>query len=530
MIDVAIVGSGAAGAAAALELTEQGIKPLILDVGYEKTHRSPEVEENLYSYRERHNTFDLLIGDDFSGLRNLIGQRLMPVKLTSPHTKYVTEGANLLSPIEESEFSAIQSFARGGLANAWGGGLYRYTDDDLKMFPIRVTDLNPYFDKLTIEVGISGTDDDLRPFFGSSQYLLPPLRLSYNASKLFRAYQSRKRVLHKRGFHLGRPRVGILSKNGDSRSAFRYQNLEFCQEVSSIYSPRFTIDRLIADGKVNYENHTLVQSWEELDGVVTVECVNIRTGHPVSYKCRMLVLAAGAINTTKIVLSSFRDYKTRLHLLENPALMIPLVLPSSIGRRLDSEAFGLVQLNVIWQSEAYGDLLQGSVTEITSPMRAEFFASLPYSAHANLGLIRYLIPAMMVLQLYFPASAQIPNTISVRENGNLEIQGHPNSLDLQKLKPFLKYFRSFGGWSHTKLVIRVPTGHAIHYAGTLPMKEVPGRYQCDHQGRLDGAKNVFIADSASFSDLPAKNMSFTMMANAMRVMKYVVERLGSAAA
>jgi len=49
------------------------------------------------------------------------------------------------------------------------------------------------------------------------------------------------------------------------------------------------------------------------------------------------------------------------------------------------------------------------------------------------------------------------------------------------------------------------------------MRAEPAAYQCDPDGRLHGTRRVFIADSASFPTLPAKNMSFGMMANAMRI-------------
>jgi choline dehydrogenase-like flavoprotein len=65
--------------------------------------------------------------------------------------------------------------------------------------------------------------------------------------------------------------------------------------------------------------------------------------------------------------------------------------------------------------------------------------------------------------------------------------------------------------------VRVPTGHAVHYTSTLPMKHEPDRYECYPDGRLFGTRNVYVVDSAGFTRLPAKNMSFAMMANAMRI-------------
>ncbi|MGD8415160.1 MAG: hypothetical protein PVF33_13055, partial [Candidatus Latescibacterota bacterium] len=311
----------------------------------------------------------MMIGDRFQGLANILTDRQMPVKLTTPNMEYVTKNASQLCPIDEDSFSAIQGFAKGGLANAWGAGLYRFTNQDLEGFPIRETDLTPHFDKLTKEIGISGIDDDLTPFFGSTQHLLPPVRLSHNIRKLYSRYKSKKK--HFEGeLYMGHSRTGILTEPKDGRPAVDYNNVEFWQEIPSLYSPTITLDSLIRDEKVDYQNGILVTSWSENGDVVRVLGRNIESGDPVSFETKKVVLCAGAINTAKIVLKSFNDFQTKLTLLENPALQFPLVLPTSIGRHLDRDAFGLVQLNLIWKSSFFGALLQGSIMEITSPMRA----------------------------------------------------------------------------------------------------------------------------------------------------------------
>ncbi len=60
-------------------------------------------------------------------------------------------------------------------------------------------------------------------------------------------------------------------------------------------------------------------------------------------------------------------------------------------------------------------------------------------------------------------------------------------------------------------------GSSLHYAGLLPMADNPTKFQTDRHGRLFGAQNVFVADAACFSALPAKNLTFTIMANAARI-------------
>ncbi len=523
MFEAIIVGSGASGVAAAMEFAECGITPLMIDVGHLAGH-TPSVPANLYEYRGQHDCFDLMIGGRYEGLSNILTDRQVPVKLTAPYLEYVTRDAKHLSPLDEAEFKAIQSFSLGGLANAWGAGLYRFTDDDLEAFPIASRDLDPYFDKLTAAIGIAGTADDLTPFLGSTEHLQRPHRLSRNISALYERYQRRSRR-QAESVHIGRARVGILTEAHDGRPAFAYGGTEFFHEDRSIYSPRYTLDRLVDDGKVVLHRGLLVESWTEDETGVRIFARDLATQASTTFEARTLLLAAGAINTSKIVLQSHVDYHTSLPLLENPALQLPLVLPGAFGQPLQTDAFGLVQLNLIWDSTSYATRLQGSIMEITAPRRGEFFASLPYAARDNLALIRHLLPAMIVMQLFFPGSSQEPGTLQLQRNGRLTITGHPNTLDLKKLQFLLRYLRKLGAWSHPRLIVRVPTGHAVHYAGSLPMREAPARYQCDATGRLHGAQNVFIADSASFSDLPAKNMSFAMMANAMRIAHAVAAQI-----
>jgi choline dehydrogenase-like flavoprotein len=124
---------------------------------------------------------------------------------------------------------------------------------------------------------------------------------------------------------------------------------------------------------------------------------------------------------------------------------------------------------------------------------------------------------MLMLQLYFPAWVQPPSHIRLLDDGRLRIEGQPFPLETARLAPLLSALRSLGLWTHPALVQQPVTGHAIHYAGTLPMRVAPGPYQCHPNGRLHGAQRVYVADSASFSQLSAKNMSLGMMANAMRI-------------
>ena len=198
MHEVIIVGAGAAATAAASALADRGIRPLVLDVGHTNQAGIPRVEDNLYDFRKRHDSFDLLIGHDLIGLASVLTDEERVAKLNAPNMAFITQDSDTLGPLEQAGFHAVQSFALGGLGNGWGAGLYRFVEDDLSGFPYPVAELEPYFNRLTQEIGISGADDDLTSFFGVPNDLLPPLKPSFNADRIYRSYHAKREQLNDR--------------------------------------------------------------------------------------------------------------------------------------------------------------------------------------------------------------------------------------------------------------------------------------------------------------------------------------------
>ena len=96
MHDVLIIGAGAAAAAAAFELAQRGIRPLMLDAGAVDDNPTPRVEGNLYDFRRHHDSFDLHIGADYRGLAHLVSAEPAIAKLQAPHMAYVTRDAEVL--------------------------------------------------------------------------------------------------------------------------------------------------------------------------------------------------------------------------------------------------------------------------------------------------------------------------------------------------------------------------------------------------------------------------------------------------
>jgi choline dehydrogenase-like flavoprotein len=60
-------------------------------------------------------------------------------------------------------------------------------------------------------------------------------------------------------------------------------------------------------------------------------------------------------------------------------------------------------------------------------------------------------------------------------------------------------------------------GASVHFAGSLPMTADAAALTATPDGRSRDVANLWLVDGATFPFLPAKNITFTLMANAVRI-------------
>jgi hypothetical protein len=310
----------------------------------------------------------------------------------------------------------------------------------------------------------------------------------------------------------------VLSRDHGGRQAYRYRALDFFQPYDpAVYTPAYTLDELVRSGQVAYEPGFLVERFVDRGNEVVVVARHTETGARRELRCRRLLLAAGALNTAKIVLRSFDDCDSRLPLLDNGVSYVPLLDPWRVGDGLEPELFPAAMLNAVYDGPLSPEPLQMTLYGLSGTLRSDFLFDFPLSLRGNVAAARYLTPAMVLAQVFYPDSANPANYVRLLSDGALELRYQSpvrGSLEAH----LAKLFRRLGCFGWPSLNRELVAGSSFHYAGMLPMRPRPAnRYETDDEGRLGGAGNVHVIDAANFSALPAKNHTLTIMANAMRI-------------
>ena len=526
--DVVIIGSGPAGVSAAWPLVEAGFSVVMLDAAEGPTPKPPAMD--LAGFRRSGNGWRHAYGDDFSGL--VLGRGRSP-KFGTRIGRAVL-GSDARHPmISATGFLPLRSFSAGGLSKMWGAVASAYDDRDLRDYPIRRSDLDPSYRAIAARIGLSGGDDDLIDFHGSGLPLQPPSWLTPIGERLLDRYRRRKPLP---GFLLGTARNAIATETIADRQACNKCGLCLygCAR-GAIYDSTYDLAHLRRTPNFRYVSPALVTRLPAVDDpALTVEVAG--SGLGAVAKGQVLVLAAGTLNTTALVLARHGGAGTTLRLLTNPMAALAFLVPSRVGQPLPQTAFSLGQLSYRLEIDEQSDYATGILYTADSLPLATLAKELPVSRPTVLHLSAVMAPALVLATFYLPGRfSQNAVTLGTGEDGREELiieGGTPkdtHTMILKGTKQLARAMRRLGAFTVPgSRSIPVP-GTDAHLAATLPMKEHGGDLTCTPDCELRPWRNLFVVDGSCLPDLPAKHCTLTIMANADRVGRIVAKRLQRAA-
>src|SRR5690606_38061634 len=285
----------------------------------------------------------------------------------------------------------------------------------------------------------------------------------------------------------------------------------------STWSAAIDFERLRRMPQVQIEPGVLVTALRRDGDGWRVEA--LRGGERVQWRARQVLLGAGTVASTRLALAAMSQPPPAVRLLSNPMAAFLLLQPSMLGRR-HSQGFGLAQLSYVLDRSVGTQAAFGNLFSTAGLPVAEFLRYLPISRRAGLPLLRALLPAATVGNVFLPGSLS-RHEARLGSDGSLEIRGGTadelagtHAATARRLR---SAFRRLGAWMLPGSYVAGAAGADIHYAGTLPIVRNPEGHQSGLDGGIAGLSGVYAIDGAALPVLPAKAHTLTIVANADRI-------------
>jgi choline dehydrogenase-like flavoprotein len=306
--DAIVVGSGISGGWAAKELTEKGLRVLVLERGQNIEHIKDYVNatKNPWDYPHR-------------GGRTVAMEEAYPVlkrdyALNEKNLSYWASDKD--SPYTEvKRFDWYRGYHVGGRSLMWGRQSYRWSDIDFEGnlkdgiavdWPIRYADIAPWYDHVERHAGISGSHENL-PQLPDGQFQ-PAMPL--NCAEDMIAQRAKKLFDGKR--HIIPGRVANLTQPLPGRSQCQYRDACWlgCPYGAYFSTQSSTLPAAAKTGRLTLKPFAIVseviydKNKKRATGVRVLDAVTEQTSE---YSAPVIFLCASTLNSTWLLMRSATD-------------------------------------------------------------------------------------------------------------------------------------------------------------------------------------------------------------------------------
>jgi len=308
VFDAIVVGSGISGGWAAKELTEKGLKVIMLERGRDIKHGTGYTNTNKHPWEFPHR-----------------GGRTQEMVKDYPVLKrdYPLNEMNLDFWVKDSEcpyteikrFDWFRGYHVGGRSLMWGRQSYRWCEDDFTAnakdgfgvdWPIRYKDLAPWYDYAEKFAGISGSKEGLNVL--PDGYFMPPMEMTCVekdvAARIKEHYKGQRHMIIGRTANITQPLPG--------RTNCQYRNKCWlgCPFGAYFSTQSSTLPAAVKTGNLTLRPFSIVTKVlydKDTKKATGVEVLDAETNKTYEYKAKIVFLNASTLNSTWILMNSATD-------------------------------------------------------------------------------------------------------------------------------------------------------------------------------------------------------------------------------
>lgn len=288
--------------------------------------------------------------------------------------------------------------------------------------------------------------------------------------------------------------------------------------ITYLYRTSIVVDELKKYNNFQFIPNQLVRNVQDKKLFVEIQSLSINSESNSFFRSKILILAAGSLNTTRILLRSFNMYNHKTPFLTKSNYMFICLQPKIFFMKksihINTSQVAISNDNFFIQFyKCNPKSFEKAYSYIPLPKKLASFIFGIFAPFLVIADVRFSIieNEKRFLKLKKIKKGDILK-ISFKQTKE-EILNQ--NLHLKKIKINLFKIGLFP--------LKMLTGNVTsHYANGVPIKDQPTRLSTDQNGKLHQTKRIYIADSSTWRTLPAKPPTLTIMTNASRIGKIVL--------
>ncbi|MDR7090443.1 MULTISPECIES: GMC family oxidoreductase [Cellvibrio] len=312
IFDAIVVGSGISGGWAAKELTEKGLKTLMVERGRPVEHRKDYVGEGVKAWQMPfRGKVEKAIVDE----QHYVQQKCYAFNDATKHF-FGNDKDYPYSTPKDKPFDWIRGNQLGGKSLLWHRQSYRWSEHDFTAnardghgvdWPIRYKDIEKWYDHVEIHAGISGSAENLEILPDSK--FLPPFEMNAvekeMKARIEKKWKTRKLIMG-RTAHLSVP-----APHHTAQGRIQCQTRNECQKGCSFgayfSTQSSTLPSALATNNLTIATNSVVHSviydpkTNRATGVRVIDADTLETRE---YFAKVIFLCASTLGTTQIMLNS----------------------------------------------------------------------------------------------------------------------------------------------------------------------------------------------------------------------------------
>ncbi|MEP7374232.1 MAG: GMC family oxidoreductase [Chitinophagaceae bacterium] len=550
--DAIVIGSGISGGWAAKELTQKGLKVLMLERGRDIKHVKDYVNANKEVWEFPHR-----------------GERTQQMIADYPNLKrdYPLSEVTLDFWVKDKEcpftetkpFTWFRGYHVGGRSLTWGRHSYRFNKWDFEAnakdghgvdWPIRYDDMAPWYSYAEKFAGIQGSREGLE-VLPDGEYL-PAMDMNVVekdvAARISAHFKGSRHMIHARTANITEPKP----EQGRLNCQYRNRCWRGCPYGAYFSTQSATLPAAMATGKLTLRPFSIVTKVlydKDTKKATGVEVLDAETNQTYEYKAKILFLNASAFNSTWVLMNSATDiwpdglgsssgelghnvmdhhfrcgasgkmegYDDKYEYGRRPGgIYIPRFRNIYDDKRDYVRGFG-------YQGSASRQGWKHSVGELA--IGADFKEALTEPGDWTIGITGF----GEILPYHENKIALDKNTkdkwgLPVL-NMDVEIKDNEKKMRIDMMEDAKEMLEAAGATDVKTTDNGYTVGMGIHEMGTARMGRDPKTSVLNGHNQVWDAKNVFVTDGACMTSASCVNPSLTYMAMTARAADFAVSEL-----